>query len=76
MLQSNSRRFLRFSTVPTLMNAVHKCQLDMWSIVLMNWRIWPLANVINFGVVPQQLQVLFNQILSFFWCIYMSTRME
>jgi Mpv17 / PMP22 family len=48
----------------------------MWSIVLMNWRIWPLANVLNFGLVPIQLQVLVNQLLSFFWCIYISTRIE
>jgi Mpv17 / PMP22 family len=62
--------------VPIWTNVANKCRLDMWSIVLMNWRIWPLANVLNFGLVPIQLQVLFNQILSFFWCIYISTRIE
>jgi Mpv17 / PMP22 family len=63
-------------SVPIWMNVVEKCRLDMWSIVLMNWRIWPLANVLNFGLVPIQLQVLVNQILAFFWCIYISTRIE
>lgn len=65
-----------FPTVPVLRHAVEKCRVDMMSIVLMNWRIWPLANIINFGLVPPQLQVLVNQTLSFFWCVYLSTRID
>jgi len=33
---------------------------------------WPLANIINFGFVPVELRVLYNNMLSLFWTGYLS----
>lgn len=60
--------------VPMIRTALEKCRLDLWSIAIMNWRIWPITNFINFGIVPYQFRVLVNQIVSFFWFAYLSTR--
>lgn len=54
--------------------ALAKCRTDFVDIAIMNWRIWPLTNIINFGIIPLQLRVLVNQIVSFFWFAYLSTR--
>lgn len=66
--------FVVIVKVPMIRTALEKCRLDLWSIAIMNWRIWPLTNLINFGIVPYQFRVLVNQIVSFFWFAYLSTR--
>ena len=63
-----------FSAVPLLLTALEKCRTDFRDVAIMNWRIWPITNAINFGVVPLQFRVLVNQLVSFFWFAYLSTR--
>ena len=43
-----------------------------WQTLKTNWLIWPIANLINFGLVPIAYQVLFNNFVSFWWNIYLS----
>jgi hypothetical protein len=38
----------------------------------MCWRIWPLAQLINFRYVPAPYRVLFGNLVGFFWGIYLS----
>ena len=38
----------------------------------MSWRVWPLAQYLNFNFVPAQYRVLFGNLVGFFWGIYMS----
>mmetsp|Transcript_42337 Transcript_42337/g.83147 ORF Transcript_42337/g.83147 Transcript_42337/m.83147 type:complete len:223 (-) Transcript_42337:195-863(-) len=40
--------------------------------VVASLRFWPLANVVNFGFVPVELRVLYNNMLSLFWTGYLS----
>jgi hypothetical protein len=38
----------------------------------MSWRVWPIAQLINFAFVPLHFRVLFGNIVRFFWTIYLS----
>lgn len=37
-----------------------------------NYKLWPLANAINFSLVPLKLRVLFANVVSVFWNMYLS----
>ncbi|CAN0386143.1 unnamed protein product [Phaeothamnion confervicola] len=37
------------------------------------WRIWPIANLINFAFVPPHLRLLFANFVGIFWNIILST---
>lgn len=37
-----------------------------------SWTFWPVANIINFGFVPVELRVLYNNMLSLLWTGYLS----
>jgi len=46
---------------------------DGWlDAVVMNYKIWPLAQVINFRFIPVQHQVLFANFVALFWNTYLS----
>lgn len=36
------------------------------------WRVWPIANLINFAFVPANLRVLFMNIVGIGWNIFLS----
>ncbi|CAG9333391.1 unnamed protein product [Blepharisma stoltei] len=66
-----------FTAVPLMNNAglsagVTKIKEDFWEALKMNWRIWPLAMVINFNFVPLHFQVLFVNFVALFWNSYLS----
>jgi hypothetical protein len=42
-----------------------------WQILFVNWRVWPIVNIINFRFVPVHLRVLFTNIVGYFWGIYL-----
>lgn len=44
--------------------------------MLSSWKLWPLAQYINFNFVPSNLRVLFGNVVGFFWSIYLSGRMR
>eukprot|EP00826_Nyctotherus_ovalis_P026707 TRINITY_DN2083_c0_g2_i10.p1 TRINITY_DN2083_c0_g2~~TRINITY_DN2083_c0_g2_i10.p1 ORF type:complete len:191 (-),score=24.17 TRINITY_DN2083_c0_g2_i10:151-723(-) len=52
--------------------AIDKCRERLWPTLKTNWMIWPLANLINFGLVPIHYQVLFSNVASFGWGTYLS----
>lgn len=37
-----------------------------------NWKLWPLANFISFAFVPLELRVLFGNVVSVGWSVYVS----
>eukprot|EP00747_Dinoflagellata_sp_TGD_P181184 gnl/TRDRNA2_/TRDRNA2_34813_c0_seq1.p1 gnl/TRDRNA2_/TRDRNA2_34813_c0~~gnl/TRDRNA2_/TRDRNA2_34813_c0_seq1.p1 ORF type:complete len:188 (-),score=28.21 gnl/TRDRNA2_/TRDRNA2_34813_c0_seq1:67-630(-) len=39
-------------------------------------KIWPLMNAINFTVVPLRLRVLFENVVLFFWALYLALKMK
>ncbi|GAB5037867.1 pxmp2 4 family protein 2 [Nannochloropsis oceanica] len=47
--------------------------LSLWTAqALANYKLWPLANLINFSVVPLKFRVLFANVVSVFWNMYLS----
>jgi hypothetical protein len=52
--------------------AKQKWRQNFWSTQVASWRIWPLAQYINFNYISPQYRVLFGNILGFFWGIYCS----
>lgn len=44
---------------------------DYWETQKMSWRIWPIAQFINFAVVPSPMRILFINLVGFFWGIFM-----
>lgn len=57
--------------LPVLANATTKIKKEMISVLLMQYKIWPLANYVNFAFVPLNLQVLFGNIVALFWNIFL-----
>ncbi len=49
-----------------------KLKVAWWPTQKMSWRVWPLAQLINFNYVPPQYRVLAGNLVGFFWGIYMS----
>jgi len=40
--------------------------------VLGAWKFWPAANIINFGFIPLEFRVLYMNLLSIIWSIYLT----
>jgi len=47
---------------------------EYWVTQKMSWRIWPIVQLINFAVVPGNLRILFINLVSFFWGIFLQIR--
>jgi protein Mpv17 len=52
--------------------AREKLEARFVSTVLGAWKFWPLANIINFGLIPLEFRVLYVNVLSLFWTGYLS----
>jgi len=46
------------------------------SIQIAALKLWPLANLINFTVMPLPLRVLWQNVVLFFWAIFLATRLR
>ena len=55
-----------------LSGAMLSSRKALWPVMLTNWKVWPLAQVINFYAVPPHFQLLFVNIVGFFWTIYVN----
>ena len=49
-----------------------KLQQDLMPTVVVNWKIWIPAQLVNFWVVPPPLRVLFANIVALIWTTYLS----
>ncbi|KAL3924582.1 MAG: hypothetical protein SGARI_006007, partial [Bacillariaceae sp.] len=62
---------VRLQQVPQFSQALSKCQQHVAHVILMQYRLFPVANLINFAFVPEPLRVLFSNTVSLFWNIYL-----
>lgn len=51
---------------------VENLKSKFWYTLKNNWLLWPLANGINFAVVPLKFQVLYFNFVSIFWNMFLS----
>jgi hypothetical protein len=56
----------RPETIPSFLNQM------WWPTVKANWSLWVPAMLINFKFVPPNTQVLFANVVAYFWNIYLS----
>ena len=42
------------------------------TVLVANWKYWPVVNFLNFLYVPLQFQLLISNVASVFWNIYLS----
>ena len=56
----------------SLQEASNEVRAKLWPTLLTGWKVWPIIGLINFTFVPAQLQVLFVNVISIFWGVYMS----
>ena len=46
---------------------------DMYAdAIIANWKVWPLAQLINFRFMPLPYRVPFSQVCGVFWTLYLS----
>mmetsp|Transcript_49913 Transcript_49913/g.57284 ORF Transcript_49913/g.57284 Transcript_49913/m.57284 type:complete len:196 (+) Transcript_49913:75-662(+) len=44
----------------------------LWGALLMNWRVWPLAQLTNFFLFPVHMHLHFANFIAMFWSAYLS----
>ncbi|XP_065197019.1 peroxisomal membrane protein 2-like [Sycon ciliatum] len=54
--------------------AIQRIRGVFWTALKMNWKVWTLAQYINFSYVPTEYRVLFANVISFLWNIYLAYR--
>jgi len=47
---------------------------EYWVTQKMSWRLWPAVQLINFALVPGEFRILFVNIISFMWGIFLQLR--
>jgi hypothetical protein len=62
---------IQLHQMPSIEHALSKCQQHAVPVILMQYRLFPIANLINFAFVPEPLRVLFSNTVSLFWNIYL-----
>lgn len=45
---------------------------NFWPTTINSWKVWPIASFVSFNYVPEELRVLFANIVGFFWVIVLS----
>eukprot|EP01117_Protostelium_nocturnum_P000132 TRINITY_DN1020_c0_g1_i1.p1 TRINITY_DN1020_c0_g1~~TRINITY_DN1020_c0_g1_i1.p1 ORF type:complete len:201 (+),score=53.86 TRINITY_DN1020_c0_g1_i1:137-739(+) len=51
-----------------------KIRKEYWETQLMSWRLWPAVQLINFAFVPGDFRILFVNVVSFMWGIFLQLR--
>jgi hypothetical protein len=46
---------------------------NAWQTQVTSWKVWPIASWINFNFIPNELRVLFVNVIGFFWVIVLSS---
>lgn len=62
---------IQMHRLPSLSDGTEKCRQHLWGIIMTQFQVYPFSNMINFGLVPHELRVLFTSTVSLFWNIYL-----
>lgn len=58
--------------VPAFDAGVNTVRTSLMVTMRANWKIWPVANYLNFALVPAEFQLLASNIVAFFWSAILS----
>jgi hypothetical protein len=58
--------------VPALDAGVAAVRTQLMITMHANWKIWPVANYLNFAFVPAEFQLLASNVVAFFWSAILS----
>ena len=58
--------------VPALDAGVAAVRTQLMITMHANWKIWPIANYLNFAFVPAEFQLLASNVVAFFWSAILS----
>lgn len=47
-----------------------------WSAQVLNWKMWPFAQFVNFNFVPPDLQLLYMNLIALVWTVALSSIMN
>ena len=70
-----TRSLTQTPAAPSFAGATQKLTANLGSILLTNYKIWPLLNFVSFSYVPKDMRVLFNNVLSVFWNIFLCAKL-
>jgi len=54
-------------------HAVQEVKKDLPVVMMNDYRIWPLYDVLCFSLIPRHTQALSSQLLDVAWCTYISS---
>lgn len=67
--------FMSFTTLAlerkSLDFLIGKLDRDYPTVQRFGWRLWPLASLLNYKLVPVHLRVLFMNIVAFCWSVFL-----
>ena len=66
-----STSHLLHSRLPSFPSLVSSMPGSLLPVILMQYRVWPLINLVSFTFVPVEMRVLFSNIASLFWNVYL-----
>lgn len=61
---------------PLWLTATKKIQKEMMQVLVTQYEVWPLFTYVNFAFVPQNLRVLFGDIVAVFWNAYLCMKVS
>lgn len=64
--------FFRDFSLKSAQYGWEQAKKKMGETMITNWKIWPLATLINLMYVPIQFRVLFANFIGLFWNMYLS----
>lgn len=64
--------FLQFFMTFNRQKTIQILKNSFVSALLVNWKVWTVAQFVNFGVIPMDYQVLFGNLVALWWNIYLS----
>lgn len=45
---------------------------QFWPMLMANFKVWPVVNIINYALVPLEYRMLVSQTVNLFWGVYLS----
>lgn len=64
--------FVRDFTIASAKYGVEQVKSKIKDTMIVNWKIWPAATLVNLMYVPIQFRVLFANFIGLFWNMYLS----